>query len=424
MFRLPDTNSMRIAIIGAGISGLTAALALDRDHDVTVFEAGAWIGGHTHTIDVEVDGRPYAVDTGFIVFNTRHYPRFTELLDALGVASQPTDMSFSVRSDRTGREWNSASASGILAQPLNALRPSFLRMLSDVVRFNRLASSAPLPDDRTTVEAWTRAHGLGDAFLDEYLIPLGASLWSSPPRRFREFSMRFVIEFLHNHAMLQVKGQPVWRVVRGGSQRYVDALVDRLRAPVRVRTPIVSVGRRPDAVVVREATGATATFDHVVLACHADQALRLLEDASPVEREVVGAFGYQPNDVLLHTDDRVLPRSRRAWASWNYHVAADDRDAVSVTYNMNRLQGLDAPVLFNVTLNDSGLVRPDRVLARFTYEHPVFAPGRDAAQRRHAEVVGVNRTSFCGAYWGFGFHEDGVRSGLAVAEPLLARMAA
>lgn len=236
--------------------------------------------------------------------------------------------------------------------------------------------------------------------------------------------MRFVVEFLRNHAMLQLAGQPVWRVVRGGSRRYVEALTARLSSPVRTRCAVTSVSRDPGGVTVRDASGATDRFDHVVLACHADQALRLLQDASPVEREVVGAFDYQRNDVVLHTDASVLPRSRRAWASWNYHVPAADRDAVSVTYNMNRLQGIDAPHVFNVTLNDTGQVRDDLVLARFTYEHPVFTPGRDAAQQRHGEVINVNRTSFCGAYWGYGFHEDGVRSGLAVAERLERRLAA
>ncbi len=409
---------MRIAIIGGGISGLSAARQLQRHHDVTLFEAGPVAGGHTHTADVSVAGRHYAIDTGFIVFNQRHYPLFTELLDSLGVASQPTEMSFSVRSDRSGVEYGSASLNALFAQRRNLVQPRFARMLWDVRRFMTDASKADLPDDRTTVAEYVARHGYSAGFVDEYLVPLGASLWSSPPQHFRTFSMRFVIEFMRNHALLQVSGQPVWRVVCGGSRTYVDALLGGFGGTLLLNRPVRTVQRLADRVVITDAAGCLAAFDHVVLACHADQALGMLADASPVEREVLGAFSYQRNDVLLHTDTAVLPRRRRAWASWNYHVPHEERDAVSVTYDMNRLQGIEAPVQFNVTLNDAGLVHPDRVLSHYTYEHPVFTPGRGAAQERHAELVGVNRTSFCGAYWGYGFHEDGVRSGLAVAETL------
>jgi len=415
---------MRIAIIGSGISGLTAAHRLQADHDVTLFEAGDHAGGHTHTVDVEVEGRAYAIDTGFIVFNTLHYPNFTALLAELDVASKPTVMSFSVRSDRSGLEYSSASLNAVFSQRRNLARPTFWRMLRDITRFNRLASSGALPEDRMTVADYAALHGYSPAFVDEYLVPLGASLWSSPPRRFRAFSMRFVIEFLRNHAMLQLSGQPVWRVVEGGSRRYVEALLARFSGQLLLNRPVRRVRRLADRVVVEDASGADARFDHVVFACHADQALGLLADPSPVEREVLVAFPYQRNEVLLHTDPGVLPRTRRAWASWNYHVPAEDRNAVSVTYNMNRLQGLAARPLFNVTLNDHGQVRPEHVLRRLIYEHPLFEPGRDAAQRRHDELIDVNRTSFCGAYWGFGFHEDGVRSGLAVVRRLERRSAA
>jgi predicted NAD/FAD-binding protein len=415
---------MNVAVIGAGISGLTAAYHLQERHQVTLFEAGGHIGGHTYTVDVDVGGERQAIDTGFIVFNPDRYPHFTRLLGELGVETLPTDMSFGLRSDRTGVEYSTASLNGLLAQRRNALRPGFVGMLRDIVRFNRDATSLPLPDDRMTVAEYVARRGYGRSFLDEYLVPLGASLWSSPPHEFRRFSIRFVIEFLENHLMLQVSGQPVWRVIRGGSRRYVDALLARFRGEVFVNRPIRQVRRRPDRVVVVDSSGAEATFGHVIMACHADQSLQLLADPSAVEREVLGAFPYQRNEVLLHTDASVMPRSRRAWASWNYHVPREERDAVSVTYNMNRLQRLRSRHVFNVTLNDHGLVRPERVLRRFTYEHPVFAPGRDAAQVRHHELIDANRTSFCGAYWGFGFHEDGVRSGLAVARALARRIAA
>ena len=415
---------MRIAIIGSGISGLTAAHRLQRRYDVTVFEAGPSAGGHTHTANVVIDKQHLAIDTGFIVFNHRHYPRFTELLAELRVRTQPTVMSFSVRSDRSGVEYSSASVNALFAQRRNLVRPEFARMLWDIRRFNREASSAAMPDDRMTVAEYVEGHGYSPTFRDAYLVPMGASLWSSPPRAFQMFSMRFVIEFMRNHALLQLGGQPTWRVITGGSRTYVDALLGNFTGTVLLNRAVRAVRRQPDRVLLTDEAGHQAAFDHVVFACHADQSLRLLADPSATEREVLGAFPYQRNDVLLHTDISVLPRSRRAWASWNYHVPASDRDVVSVTYDMNRLQKLKSPHQFNVTLNDAGTVHPDRILGRFTYHHPVFKPGRDAAQRRHAELIDVNRTSFCGAYWGFGFHEDGVRSGLAVAEVLAQRRAA
>jgi uncharacterized protein len=415
---------MRIAIIGSGIAGLTAAHRLQDRHAVTIFEAGPYAGGHTHTVDVELGRRAYAIDTGFIVFNHRHYPEFTRLLRELNVPSHPTVMDFSVRSERSGIEYGSRSINAVFAQRRNLLRPEFTGMIRDVLRFNREAATGPLPDDRMTVGEYLERGGYGRAFADDYLLALGASLWSSPPARFRSFSVRFVIEFLRNHALLQLSGQPVWRVVTGGSRRYVDALLARFTGEVRLNHAVRQVRRHPGYVVVTDHTGAQGVFDHVVLASHADQSLKLLADPSPIEREVLSAFPYQRNEVLLHTDASVLPRNRRAWASWNYVVPAADRDTVSVTYQMNRLQGLRAPHLFNVTLNDTGLVRPDRVLARLVYEHPVFMPGRDAMQRRHRELIDVNRTSFCGAYWGYGFHEDGVRSGLAVTDALARSLAA
>ena len=332
-------------------------------------------------------------------------------------------MSFSVQSDRSGREWSSASLDAVFAQRRNALRPGFYRMLWDIARFHRLAA-ADLPGDDVTVEAFLEAHGFGPAFADEYFVPLGASLWSSPPQRFRQFSARFVIEFLRNHAMTQVGGQPTWRVIEGGSRTYVEAFAGRFRGRVLTATPVRSICRRADRVIITDASGAQASFDQVVIGSHADQALRLLDDPTPTERALLSAFPYQRNDVVLHTDERVLPKRRRAWASWNYHLPRDARGAVSVTYCMNRLQGIRSRHIFNVTLNDSGRVRPEQVLRRFVYDHPVFVPGRDAAQRRHAELIGANRTSYCGAYWGYGFHEDGVQSALAVCRAIERRAAA
>jgi len=411
---------MRIAIVGTGIAGLTAAHRLREAHDVVLFEAGPWVGGHTHTVDVTVGGREFAVDTGFIVFNQQNYPLFTALLDELGVPSQPTTMSFSVRCERTGLEYGSASLSTVFADRRNLIRPAFLGMLNDIRRFHREAGSGTLPDDTETVGEYVHGRRYGQPFIDHYLVPLGSSLWSSPPHQFLKFPMRFVIEFLGNHAMLQMGGQPIWRVVAGGSRRYVERLTQGWEDRLHLNTPVKRIERQPAGVRLVDAHGGEGTFDHVVLACHADQALTMLAEPTPVERELLEMFPYQANDIVVHTDESVLPKNRRAWSSWNYHVPAVDRDLVSVTYNMNRLQSLDSSSVINVTLNDSGTIRSEHVLGHFVYEHPVFLPGRDHAQRRHHEIAAANRTSFCGAYWGFGFHEDGVRSGTAVADAIRA----
>ncbi len=416
---------MRIAVIGSGISGLTAAHYARRRHDITVFEAGSYAGGHTNTIDVEMDGERHAVDTGFIVFNERNYPHFTALLRELEVSWRPTSMSFSVRCDHSGVEYNGTSLNTLFAQRSNLLRPSFLRMVLDIVRFNREAPALEgVEGDLTSVDQYIERNGYSREFAERYLIPLGASLWSCPAGAFRRFPIRFVVEFLSNHAMLQVDGRPVWQVIQGGSKRYVEKLIAPFADRILLNTPVRSVERRPDHVRLVDGRGQEGRFDHVVFSCHSDQALRLLRDATPTERELLGAFPYQPNEAVLHTDVGVLPRKKAAWASWNYHIRRDDPDRAAVTYNMNILQGLESKQVFNVTLNDDDGIDPARVIRRIRYEHPTYTAKRRSAQRRHGELIGVNRTSFCGAYWGYGFHEDGVRSALAVSRRLQEEVAA
>jgi len=416
---------MKIAVIGSGISGLTAAYRLHRQHEVTVFEAGSWVGGHTHTVRVVHEGAAWDIDTGFIVFNERHYPHFTSLLAELKVPTRETSMSFSVRHDPSGVEYSSASARKFFAQRRNLFRPAFHRMWLDILRFNRQARLLEDVDgDNTTVGEYVHAHGYSQQFLEQYLVPLGASLWSCPPRTFRAFPIRFVVDFLVNHQMLQLGDQPVWRVVSGGSQRYVEALTAGFADRIRLNCPVASIERLPGEIRLRDAQGNEGRFDHVVVACHADQALRMLADARPHEREILGAFPYQPNDAILHTDTGVLPANRLAWASWNYRVPLEDPAAVNVTYNMNILQGLNAGDVFNVTLNETAGIDPDRILGSFRYEHPVFTSRRAWAQGRHHELIGRENTSFCGAYWGYGFHEDGVRSALTVCREIDVRAAA
>jgi predicted NAD/FAD-binding protein len=411
---------MKVAIVGSGIAGLTVAHKLHPNHDITVFEAGPYAGGHTHTVRVELDGHTHDIDTGFIVFNELHYPNFTRLLRELGVATQTTSMSFSVRHDPSGLEYSSASPSHLFAQRRNLLRPGFHRMWFDVLRFNREAARLEHVDgDETTVAEFVERQAYSPQFLEQYLVPLGASLWSCPPGTFRSFPIRFVVDFLANHQMLQLSGQPVWRVVKGGSSRYVEALTASFRDRIRLNTPIARVQRQAVGVRLRDGQGGEGCFDHVVIACHADQALDILgNDVRPNERDVLNAFPYQPNDAILHTDASVLPRSRKVWSSWNYHIPERELAAVQVTYNMNILQSLASDTVFNVTLNEENGLDPDRILGRFRYEHPIFTRRRSAAQARHHELIGTNDTSFCGAYWGYGFHEDGVRSALEVCRHL------
>lgn len=410
---------MRIAIVGSGISGLSAAYLLHADHEITLFEADDRAGGHTHTVPVELDGESHAVDTGFIVFNERNYPNFVRLLGRLGVRSHETTMSFSVRCDRTGLEYNGTSINRLFAQRRNLVNPGFYRMLRDILRFNREAA-AVLEGGRgsTTVGEYVTENRYSEAFTERYLIPMGAAIWSAPPGSFRDFPIRFVVEFFRNHSLLGLRGHPVWRVIDGGSFRYVEALTRGFRDRIRTGWPVRSVTRLPDRVNVTAGANQVEPFDHVVLACHADQALQVLTDASDRERELLEAFPYQPNDVVLHTDVSALPKRRLAWGSWNYRIRRERTDRVTLTYDMNMLQGLNASRVFCVTLNEDGLVSPAHVIRRLTYHHPLFTSTRAAAQKRHAEVINVNRTSFCGAYWGYGFHEDGLASALRVCRPL------
>jgi predicted NAD/FAD-binding protein len=406
--------SQRIAIVGSGISGLVAARLLSRRHEVTVYEAGSHIGGHTHTHDVAWGGERHAIDTGFIVFNHRTYPNFVRLLDQLGVASLETEMSFSVRCERTGLEYNGTSTDALFAQRRNALSPGFLGMIADILRFNRhgVAQAAGMPE--ATVGEFLRAHRYGRRFAAHYLVPMGASIWSCPPHTFEAFPIRFVMDFFSNHAMLQVHGRPVWRVIRGGSARYVEPLTAPFADGIRLNTPVRGVRRQADGVVVRTDRG-EERHDEVVLACHADQALAMLEDPSDVEREVLAAFPYQRNEAVLHTDASVLPRARKAWAAWNYLIPPTPGDAVTLTYNMNILQRLESAHTFCVTLNDGATLPEGSVIKRLTYHHPVFTEARERTRARHAELIRARNTSYCGAYWGYGFHEDGVNAALAVA---------
>jgi uncharacterized protein len=401
----------RIAIVGTGVSGLVTAHLLHPHHDILVFEAGTYVGGHVHTIPVRLDDRVIPVDTGFIVYNERNYPYFTTLLAQLGVDTQPSTMSFSVRLDEPELEYNGSTISQLFAQRRNALRPSHYRMLLDIPRFHRNAPAAILNGAANlTLGEYVQAGGYSSSFMHRYLVPMGAAIWSMPPRSVLEMPASFFVRFLDNHGMLTVNDRPQWRVIAGGSARYIERLIMPFVRRIRLRTPVTAVKRNEDSVAVNG-----ELFDHVVFACHSDQALATLLDPSPAERMILGALRYQSNEVALHTDESILPRRRAAWAAWNYHMSGNGDDPVAVTYNMNVLQSLDASRALCVTLNATDRLDPATVIETFTYAHPLFTTAGIAAQRRRGEISGVRRTHYAGAYWGFGFHEDGVVSAIAVA---------
>ena len=371
---------MRVAIVGSGVSGLTCAHLLHAEHEITLFEADGRVGGHVHTVEADDGGCAVAVDTGFIVFNEATYPSFSRLLRRLGVESQPSTMSFGLRDDRTGLEWNGSSLDQIFAQRRNLLRPSFHRMVRDLARFRREAGALLREgDDRLTLGDYLGREGYSREFVEQCLVPMGASIWSADPRRFREFPARALVQFFWNHRFLEAD-QPQWRVVKGGSARYVEALTRPFRDRIRLATPVRAVRRLPEHVEVTPQGGPPQRFDRIIVATHSDQALRLLSDATPLERELLSAVPYQENDTVLHTDASVLPRARKAWGSWNYLVPAEERARVAVTYHMNRLQSLEASRDFCVSLNLGDAIAPEKVLRRFASQHPVFTPAGLAAQ--------------------------------------------
>jgi len=408
---------MKIAVIGTGIAGNVAARELSREHEITVFEAGNYVGGHTHTHNIDDNGRPLAIDTGFIVFNDWTYPNFIALLDELGVSSQPSEMSFGVKCERTGLEYKGHTLNTLFAQRRNLLRPSFYRMLRDIVRFNREARSLLEADaDSLTLGDYLHNNQYSAAFTDYYIIPMGAAIWSAEPRRMLSFPATCFARFFANHGLLNIKNRPQWRVIRGGSRSYVDKLIEPFRQQIRLNTPVTGITRHATHVEVSSDGYGKERFDQVFIACHSDQALAMLRDASPQERAVLGAIPYQRNDVVLHTDTSLMPRRHLAWSAWNYHRLAGDKDAVAVTYNMNILQALPTQQTYLVTLNNSAAIDPDKIIKHLSYDHPVFTPDGIAAQQRQGEINGVKRSYFCGAYWRYGFHEDGVVSALNALE--------
>jgi predicted NAD/FAD-binding protein len=406
----------KIAIIGSGISGLTAAWFLRHDHDIALYEADSRLGGHTNTVDVEHLGKQYAVDTGFIVCNDHTYPNFLRLMDELDVTTQPAPMGFSVIVDSCNLEYSSRVPGGLLAQPSNLFKPSFIRMVKDILRFMREAPEDSLKDANPSLGDYLTANGYSKAFREHYLLPIGSAIWSSPVDTLNEFPLKQFVHFFRNHGLLDLKQRVKWRTVCGGSKRYIDKLNTELSPFIQLATPVSSVQRVDDKVLLKTANG-EETYDQVVFACHSDQALRLITDPSTAEQQVLGGILFEPNQATLHTDASVLPKRQAAWSSWNYRVGAGNQPA-TLSYHMNALQGIEAPVEFCVSINQNDRIDPSSILYQTDYSHPVYTLDSVAARQRWSDVSGVDRLHFCGAYWDHGFHEDGVRSGLRVANSI------
>jgi predicted NAD/FAD-binding protein len=416
---------MRLAIVGSGIAGMTAAHLLEEHHEIHLFEADDRPGGHAHTVTVDLPEGQVGADTGFLVYNERTYPLFTRLLARLGVATHPSDMSFSLSDPRRGLEWRGTSLSTVFAQRRNVARPAFLAMLADVARFNRSARrllADPESSPSGSLADFLAAHRWSRGFLDWYLIPLGSAIWSADPETFTQIPARTFAELFSRHGLLGPGHQPAWRTVTGGSTRYVQAILEPLtrRGGLHLRTGVAKVRRLPDGVELLTPNG-PATFDHVIMATHSDQALALLADPTDEERRVLGAIRYQQNRATLHTDTTVLPANRRAWASWNYVRADEPKRQSTLTYYLNRLQGFDVDQPVMVTLNREGAIDPEQIVARMDYAHPIIDEAAVAVQS-HQGCLSAGSVSFCGAYWGYGFHEDGVRSALAVSRRFGARL--
>jgi predicted NAD/FAD-binding protein len=403
---------MKIAIVGTGIAGLTAAHLLHRAHEITVFEAEARIGGHTHTVEVNEPGGPVAVDTGFIVFNDRNYPNFERLLRELDVPWQPSQMSFSV-ADGLGRFEYAGTPSGLFARPAHLVNPAFLGMLREFFRFNREAKALIGMDGAApSLGDWLDQQGFSRSFVERLIVPQASAVWSADPEQMWSFPASFMAEFFANHGMYSLRGRPRWRTVQGGSARYVEAITAPFAHRIRPGAAVRRIERLADGVAVEADGCESELFDEVVIATHSDQALAMLADPSDAEHEILGAIPYQRNEAVLHTDPSLMPRRRRAWASWNFHLTPEPSGRTTVTYWMNNLQRLQSERDYFVTLNRTGAIDPERVIRRVTYSHPVYTRDGVHAQERHAEINGVNRTRYCGAYWGWGFHEDGAVSAI------------
>lgn len=410
---------MKIAVIGSGISGLTAAYILSKKHEVSVYEKRGRLGGHTATIDVMNKGEIFSIDTGFIVYNDCTYPSFIKLLDQLKVKTQKTCMGFSVSCEQSGLEYAGNSLNALFAQRKNIFSLSFLIMLKDILRFNKQSvkdlEAGLISEDMTLVE-YLKENNYSDGFCKNYLVPMGAAIWSASLSSMNNFPVVFFIRFFHNHGLLSIFNRPQWHVICGGSKSYIEPLTEPFKDNVFLNSDISGVVRHEKGVRLMHANGETSDYDQVVMACHSDQALEMLGDPSNEEKDILGAIKYQNNDVVLHTDESLLPKTSLTWSSWNYRLTGNENALPVLTYNMNILQSIHCGDTFCVTLNSTESIKVETILGQYEYAHPEFNNATVKAQKRWLEINGVNNTWFCGAYWGSGFHEDGVVSALRIAE--------
>ena len=409
----------KIAIIGTGIAGLTSAYLLNKEHDITVFEANDYIGGHTATKDVTVDGKEYAIDTGFIVFNDWTYPNFNKLMNILGVNAQPTEMSFSVKNHAQNLEYNGNTLNSLFAQRRNILRPRFWRIVRDILKFNKLCKSDDAvkhADTGMTLYDYIQHHNLSADFSQNYILPMCAAIWSMTLEDSKSFPLTFFLQFFNNHGLLNITDRPQWYTIIGGSREYVAPLTETFKDKIKLNSPVTKVVKHDGQFHVT-ANAHTEVFDDVVFACHSDQALAMLAEPTETQTAILGDIGYAMNEVVLHIDTSVLPKRPLAWASWNYLIKCEpgeENAPASLTYNMNILQRIQSDTTFCVTLNNTDALDPDKILGKFHYAHPQFSPTMVAAQNRRDEINDEGNGYFCGAYWYNGFHEDGVRSALDV----------
>jgi len=411
-------KKQRIAIIGSGISGLTSAYLLNKEHEITLFEANDYIGGHTATVDVQQNGKNYSIDTGFIVCNDRNYPNFLKFMDILGVELQPTEMSFSVRNNPLNLEYNGHNLNTLFSQRINILSPKFHRLVKDILRFNKSAKAAIDSGvaDKNTLDEFVQRLNLSTIFRDNYLLPMVAAIWSCSLKQAGEFPLQFFLKFFLNHGLLDIKNRPQWYVLVGGSKAYIEPMTAGFRDHIRLNTPVTSVSRHDSHIEVVHSAG-TETFDQVIFACHSDQALKLLGNASASEKDILRNLLYQENDVILHFDDSIMPRKTLSWASWNFLAGEQENDEPPlVTYCMNTLQDIKSDTPFLVSLNARHKIDPEKIIGEYNYSHPVYSLSGMEAQTRKEEISGADRIHYCGAYWYNGFHEDGVRSALDVGE--------
>ena len=409
---------MKIAIIGSGISGLTAAYLLNRKHDVTIFEANDYIGGHTHTHKVNIDGKKYSVDTGFIVYNERTYPNFIKLLDLLNVERQLSTMGFSVKSISKDYEYAGESLNSLFAKRSNIFRFGFLRMLYEMYHFGKKADSSGIGlDASVTLGDYLKKEKYSGEFINYFIIPMGAAIWSTPANKVLNMPAYFFIKFFYNHGMLETINRPNWWVIKNGSSEYIKKIIRGFENKINLSTPVKTVARKNEGIEIQLAKKEeTLKFDSVIFATHSDQALEMLENPTDTEKDILSSIPYQKNEVLLHTDSSVLPRRKLSWASWNYQLDSDPALPVVLTYNMNILQSINCKEILCVTLNDHNSVDKTKILKKITYHHPLFTVAGINAQKRKSEISGVNNTHYCGAYWRNGFHEDGVVSALDVCK--------